>query len=140
MGSESDRSALLDWEEVSAVEQPSLATEVAEIHPQATTVSSRALGGIAPGGGGWSSSPQEITASFEEASPAVPMEKGTNERVNRRALGQQKIVTSRREADWNRRDQDQVLAVFVVTFDTRSGACVFDKRIRQSAFNSFSNH
>ncbi|KAL2102688.1 hypothetical protein ACEWY4_001856 [Coilia grayii] len=123
MDSESDRLALLEWEEVSAVE-PSLATEVNEKCPRVTTVSSGALGRIVPGAG-WSSSPGEAVP-FEATSSdtAVITDKITNSWVGRNDFDQQKggqYVKSRRESEWNRREQDQVLAVFVVTFDTRSG-------------------
>ncbi|XP_062374167.1 DENN domain-containing protein 11-like isoform X2 [Sardina pilchardus] len=124
MGERSDRSPLLDWEEVAAVEEPSLTTEVNENSPRATTVSSRALGSTVPGTG-WSSSPREAVASELTSSySGVLTEKAVSSWVWQNERDQQKgrqYVTTRRDVEWSRRQQDQVIAVFVVTFDTRSG-------------------
>ncbi|XP_076153417.1 DENN domain-containing protein 11-like isoform X1 [Alosa pseudoharengus] len=123
MGEQSDRSALLDWEEVADVEEPSLTTEVNENSPRATTVSSRALGSTVPGTG-WSSSPKEaVSSELTSLYTGVLTEKAVSSWVWQNECDQQKgrqYVTNRRDVEW-RRQQDQVLAVFVVTFDTRSG-------------------
>ncbi|XP_041935223.1 DENN domain-containing protein 11-like isoform X2 [Alosa sapidissima] len=124
MGEQSDRSALLDWEEVADVEEPSLTTEVNENSPRATTVSSRALGSTVPGTG-WSSSPKEaVSSELTSLYAGVLTEKAVSSWVWQNECDQQKgrqYVTKRnRDVEW-RRQQDQVLAVFVVTFDTRSG-------------------
>ncbi|KAG5267426.1 hypothetical protein AALO_G00221610 [Alosa alosa] len=124
MGEQSDRSALLDWEEVADVEEPSLTTEVNENSPRATTVSSRALGSTVPGTG-WSSSPKEaVSSELTSLYAGVLTEKAVSSWVWQNECDQQKgrqYVTKRnQDVEW-RRQQDQVLAVFVVTFHTRSG-------------------
>lgn len=128
MGEESDRSALLEWEEVAAVDEPSLATEINESFLGTTTVGSRALGSTVPGTG-WSSSPAEGLCPGELASPdrSVLTDKGTSSLIWQN-FDQQKVrqyVTNRGDVEWSRIQQDQVLAVFVVSFDTRSGESRF---------------
>ncbi|XP_042563006.1 DENN domain-containing protein 11-like [Clupea harengus] len=124
MAKQSDRSALLDWEEVAAVEEPSLATEVNEKCPRATTVSSRALGSTVPGTG-WSSGPGETApGELTSSDTGVLTDKVASLWVlpnDVDKLQGRQYMAKRRDVEWNRRQQDQVIAVFVVTFDTRSG-------------------
>ena len=128
MAKQSDRSALLDWEEVAAVEEPSLATEVNEKCPRATTVSSRALGSTVPGTG-WSSGPGETApGELTSSDTGVLTDKVASLWVLQNdadKLQGRQYMAKRRDVEWNRRQQDQVIAVFVVTFDTRSGELLF---------------
>lgn len=130
MGEESDRSALLEWEEVVAVDEPSLATEFNESFLRATTVGSKALGNTVPGTG-WSSSPGETVAGeLASSDTGVLTDKSASSWIWQN-FDQQKArqcVENRGDVEWSRIQQDQVLAVFVVTFDTRSGESRFYAR------------
>ncbi|XP_036376189.1 DENN domain-containing protein 11-like [Megalops cyprinoides] len=119
MVEQSDRAPLLDWEDVPSVEQtPAL------VSPETDSVSSPttrlSLGNIAPGTE-WSSSPRDrsgATAGVSGVPGSIrvgvgwdPLNPTTGERV----------VAENRQAGW---EKDQIVAVFVVTFDTRSGNLV----------------
>ncbi|XP_039625999.1 DENN domain-containing protein 11 [Polypterus senegalus] len=125
MVEQSDRAPLLDWEEI-----PS--TRVPEQRRDLSPTGRRALGSTAPGTG-WSSSPGATAVSVAvneqvcEAAPEPACWTGMQKREEDsspelRDWGSSSSSSSPKIPQWE--EKDQIVAVFVVAFDTRSGNIV----------------
>ncbi|XP_026183093.1 DENN domain-containing protein 11-like isoform X2 [Mastacembelus armatus] len=131
----SDRAPLLDWEEVPSAEQPGGAAP-AEAHAKdrlSSPSNSRALSACPAPGFGWSSGPGGPTPSRSvsnvdgcSAPPATcSTQAGTDEglRFDKEEhpsdSGPREVSLEDRMVKWEERDQ--IVSVFVVTFNTRSG-------------------
>lgn len=119
MGEHSDRSALLEWEEVASSEDSDLGTEVNELFTGTTVSSSRALGSAVPGTG-WSSCLGDTVPGDQPSGDADIRTGNVANWVlqNDVDLRREKIQSNRRYSEL---EKDSIVAVFVVTFDTRSG-------------------
>lgn len=130
MVEQSDRAPLLDWEEVpTAGPTATFAAPEKEGASEPSPANPRALGSTAPGTG-WSSSPGGVTAvvdgdvSFTSAvthtGPGWDLQ---NPKGDLAFPGWEGVsAKDHRAAEWE--EKDQIVAVFVVTFDTRSGNMV----------------
>ncbi|XP_006633763.2 DENN domain-containing protein 11 [Lepisosteus oculatus] len=132
MVEQSDRAPLLDWEETPAAEPGPAAPQ--DKVPEPSPASCRALGSTAPGTG-WSTSPGGPAAGAAAVRGEADSEVGA---VHRGpcwdALSPVResptypdwesgiAVKNQRAPNWE--EKDQIVAVFVVTFDTRSGNIV----------------
>lgn len=96
MVEQSDRAPLLDWEEIPPVPP--------EVSPQSGVPNDPVQGGV--------------TADISPDSPHKHGGSATDEEDGDRAF-HGLSVRDRRIAEWE--EKDQIVAVFVVTFDTRSG-------------------
>lgn len=117
----SDRAPLLDWEEVPSAEKDRLSSPS----------NSRALSGSPSPGFGWSSGPGGPTQSADgcSAPPATssstPATAGTDEGLHPNKEGHpsdsgpREVPLEDRMVKWE--EKDQIVSVFVVTFNTRSG-------------------
>ncbi|XP_056133162.1 DENN domain-containing protein 11-like [Lampris incognitus] len=115
----SDRAPLLDWEEVPAAEKPDIAHESDRL---SSPSNSRAIGCTAPAFG-WSASPGgPRSVSDEDGSGAPPATSVTptgadvadaDQHPSDAGPGEDRMVK------WE--EKDQIVSVFVVTFNTRSG-------------------
>ncbi|XP_034529112.1 DENN domain-containing protein 11-like [Notolabrus celidotus] len=131
----SDRAPLLDWEEVPSAEKPegaAPATPNAKDRP-ASPSNSRASPGCSTPGVGWSSGPGGPTPSRSVLNPdgcsAPPATSGdpadedealypdTEEHLS--DSGSREVTLEERMVKWE--EKDQIVSVFVVTFNTRSG-------------------
>lgn len=117
----SDRAPLLDWEEVPSAEKDR----------QSSPSNSRALSGSPSPGFGWSSSPGGPTptpsadgCSAPPATSSTPVA-GTDETLHPDKEGHpsdsgpREVLLEDRMVKWE--EKDQIVSVFVVTFNTRSG-------------------
>ncbi|XP_056434559.1 DENN domain-containing protein 11-like [Gadus chalcogrammus] len=127
----SDRAPLLDWEEVPPAEKPDEAGDDSE-KPPASPSSSRALGCSAPGFG-WSTSPggpksvcidtgggggSALPAtSITPAAPDAPLCPDTDDPPSDSTP--EELSLESRMVKWE--EKDQIVSVFVVAFNTRSG-------------------
>ncbi|MBN3297565.1 DENN domain-containing protein 11 [Amia ocellicauda] len=135
MVEQSDRAPLLDWEETPAAEPVPAAPPEKASEP--SPVSCRALGSTAPGTG-WSTSPGGPTAlpavvaavSGEADCQVGAVQTGPYRDAPSPVKGNSNFsswdsdfpVKKQRATDWE--EKDQIVSVFVVTFDTRSGNIV----------------
>ncbi|CAL8318768.1 unnamed protein product [Lota lota] len=129
MGERSDRAPLLDWEEVPSAEKPEVAGDSEK--PLASPSNSRALGCNAPGFG-WSTSPggpksvcidtggggsalpaTSITPAATDASLCPDTDEHPSDSTP------EELSLESRMVKWE--EKDQIVSVFVVTFNTRSG-------------------
>lgn len=132
----SDRAPLLDWEEVPSAEKPSGATPAAAAHSKdrlGSPSNSRALSGCSAPGFGWSSGPGGPTpsrsVSGSDGCSTPPMTSsnpvGTDEGMrpdeeeHLSDSGPGELSLEDRMVKWE--EKDQIVSVFVVTFNTRSG-------------------
>eukprot|EP00064_Thunnus_orientalis_P021758 superscaffoldBa00006825_g21926 len=115
----SDRAPLLDWEEIPSAEKDRLSSPS----------NSRALSGSSSPGFGWSSGPGGPTPSADGCS-APPATSSTPAAGTDEALhpdkgerpsdsGPREVPLEDRMVKWE--EKDQIVSVFVVTFNTRSG-------------------
>ncbi|XP_075867634.1 DENN domain-containing protein 11-like [Nelusetta ayraudi] len=125
----SDRAPLLDWEEVPSAEKPDGATPAKDRRPSSPT-DSRAPSGCSAPGFGWSGAPGGPTAGDTDGcGGATPATSGTpaGEDDGLRAGNEEHHAdAAEREAllddmmvKWE--EKDQIVSVFVVTFNTRTG-------------------
>lgn len=119
----SDRAPLLDWEEVPSAEKDRLSSPS----------NSRALSGSSSPGFGWSSGPGGPTPSADGCSappatsstPSAAAAAGTDEPLHPDKeehpsdSGPREVPLEDRMVKWE--EKDQIVSVFVVTFNTRSG-------------------
>ena len=132
----SDRAPLLDWEEVPPPEKPEEAGDDRE-KPPASPSSSRALGCSAPGFG-WSTSPggpksvcidtggggSALPAtSITPAAPDAPLCPDADDPPSDSTP--EELSLESRMVKWE--EKDQIVSVFVVTFNTRSGEAGIQK-------------
>ncbi|XP_029901287.1 protein LCHN-like [Myripristis murdjan] len=121
----SDRAPLLDWEEVPSAEKPGLAHDKDRL---SSPSNSRALGCTVPGFG-WSTSPGGPRSVSDTDSGSAPPATSitpagtdapcpdTDEHPSGSAPGE--VSLENRMVKWE--EKDQIVSVFVVTFNTRSG-------------------
>lgn len=131
----SDRAPLLDWEEVPSAEKPGGATPAAD-HAKdrlSSPSNSRSSSGCTAPGFGWSSSPGGPTPSRSfsnvdgcSASPAtssIPAGSEEGLRPDKEQhlsdSGPREVSLEDRMVKWE--EKDQIVSVFVVTFNTRTG-------------------
>lgn len=126
----SDRAPLLDWEEVPSAEKPGGTSPTKD--RLSSPSNSRALGCSAPGFG-WSSEPGGPIASRSvsnaDGCTAPPATSGapagtddglcTDKEEHLSDTGPRKVSLEDRMVKWE--EKDQIVSVFVVTFNTRSG-------------------
>lgn len=131
----SDRAPLLDWEEVPSAEKPGgAAPPVAHVKDRLSSPSnSRASLGCSAPGFGWSSGPGGPTPSRSvsnadgcSAPPATSSTPAGKDEALRpdveehpSDLGSREVSLEDRMVKWE--EKDQIVSVFVVTFNTRSG-------------------
>ncbi|XP_030004605.1 protein LCHN-like [Sphaeramia orbicularis] len=131
----SDRAPLLDWEEVPSAEKPGGAAPASGTGKDrlSSPSNSRALLGCSAPGFGWSSGPGGPTSSRSvsntdgcSAPPATSnTPAGTDEALHSdkeehpSELGPREVSLEDRMVKWE--EKDQIVSVFVVTFNTRTG-------------------
>lgn len=131
----SDRAPLLDWEEVPSAEKPGGAAPASGTGKDrlSSPSNSRALLGCSAPGFGWSSGPGGPTSSKSvsntdgcNAPPATSnTPAGTDEALHPdkeehpSELGPREVSLEDRMVKWE--EKDQIVSVFVVTFNTRTG-------------------
>ncbi|XP_026217771.1 DENN domain-containing protein 11-like [Anabas testudineus] len=131
----SDRAPLLDWEEVPSAEKPSGAAPAADHTKErlSSPSNSRSLSGCTAPGFGWSSGPGGPSpsrslsntdgCSAPPATSSIPA--GTDEGLrpdkeqHLSDSGPREVALEDRMVKWE--EKDQIVSVFVVTFNTRSG-------------------
>lgn len=135
----SDRAPLLDWEEVPSAEKPAGAAPAADHAKErlSSPSNSRSLSGCTAPGFGWSSGPGGPTpsrsfsttngCSAPPATSSIPA--GTDEGLrpdkeqHLSDSAPREVSLEDRMVKWE--EKDQIVSVFVVTFNTRSGeACM----------------
>ncbi|XP_029018266.1 DENN domain-containing protein 11-like [Betta splendens] len=131
----SDRAPLLDWEEVPSAEKP-CGTAPAADHVKdrlSSPSNSRSLSGCAAPGFGWSSmpggpAPSRLSSGADGcgSSPATSSVPAGSDEALRADTEQHLSDSGPREASLEDRmvkweEKDQIVSVFVVTFNTRSG-------------------
>lgn len=130
----SDRAPLLDWEEVPSVEKPEVEPAAVQAKDRlASPTNSRASSGSSAPGSGWSSGPGGPAPSRSVsnadgcgAPPATSItQTGTDEALHPDKVehlsdsGPREVPLEDRMVKWE--EKDQIVSVFVVTFNTRSG-------------------
>lgn len=123
----SDRAPLLDWEEVPPAEKPDeAAPPAAHGNDRLSSPSgNRGLSGCTAPGFGWSSGPGGPAGSRADACNATPVVPSTqagreDEPVEKNSdLGSRETFVEDRMVKWE--EKDQIVSVFVVTFNTRTG-------------------
>lgn len=113
----SDRAPLLDWEEVPPAEKPGDAA--APPPAQANERLSSPRGSRAAPGSGWSSAPGGPAASGSDACSTAPAAPCTQEGGDPGAERSTEALGEDRMVKWE--EKDQIVSVFVVTFNTRTG-------------------
>ncbi|XP_029102935.1 protein LCHN-like [Scleropages formosus] len=126
MVEQSDRAPLLDWEEVPPPPPPPGVASASLPSPrkdlrERILANSRALGHTGPGTG-WSSGPEAPAAAVGDVDLQSGGFRDGTEREGEKPGGGGG-GTGRLSA-WDGQERDQIVAVFVVTFDTRSGNIV----------------
>lgn len=123
----SDRAPLLDWEEVPPAEKSDEAAPPT-VHTNdrlSSPSSNRGSSGCTAPGFGWSSGPGGPATSRSDACNATPVVPCTqagrdNEAVEQHSdLGSTETLEEDRMVKWE--EKDQIVSVFVVTFNTRTG-------------------
>lgn len=121
----SDRAPLLDWEEVPQKPDETAAPPTAQGNDRLSSPpSNRGSSGCAAPGFGWSSGPGGPTTSRSDAcntTPAIPCtQEGREKDVEHPSdLGSTDAFVEDRMVKWE--EKDQIVSVFVVTFNTRTG-------------------
>ncbi|XP_068162455.1 DENN domain-containing protein 11-like [Antennarius striatus] len=131
----SDRAPLLDWEEAPSAEKPGEASPPASNAKEqlSSPSNSRALSGCSAPGFGWSSGPGGLTPSRSVsnadgcgAPPATSSAPASKDEALYPDNGDHQWESGSREASLEDRmvkweEKDQIVSVFVVTFNTRTG-------------------
>lgn len=132
----SDRAPLLDWEEVPSAEKPGGGAAPPAAKDRLSSPSnSRAPAGCSAPGFGWSSGPGGPTpsravsnadgCSAPPATSSTPAAGGRDEALrpddeeHHSDAGSREVTLEERMVKWE--EKDQIVSVFVVTFNTRSG-------------------
>lgn len=126
----SDRAPLLDWEEVPPAEKPEeAAPPTAHASERLSSPSSnRGSSGCTATGFGWSSGPGGPVPSRSDACNATPVVPCTQAGRDDEAAeqhsdgGSTEAFVEDRMVKWE--EKDQIVSVFVVTFNTRTGETV----------------
>lgn len=128
----SDRAPLLDWEEVPPAEKPDeAAPPTAHANDRLSSPSShRGSSGCSAPGFGWSSGPGGPATGRSDACNATPVipcaQAGSDEAAEPPSdLGSTETFVEDRMVKWE--EKDQIVSVFVVTFNTRTGETANDR-------------